>query len=122
MPRNPLLCINDVYFSFTAIIDVWQDGEWAEHPSDWQGFGWELKPGKSCVQPIPEPAGNLPWRIRLGIQESPRGLRGSLDRVTSKAANISPFPIRQYEVASPTVVDGRAGQDQSSEIPRSHIR
>ncbi len=98
---------NNAYFGFDGRIQVQKDGKWMERASDWTGFGWELEPGKSCVQAIPEPATNLPWRIRLGIQEHPRGLKGTLDRATSKANNTILYPSRPYEIFSPTILNGR---------------
>ncbi len=63
----------NVHF-FLQTIELWQAGRWVEQAPAWEPFGSELEPGKSCVQVVPEPAGNLPWRLRLGIQEHPRGL------------------------------------------------
>jgi hypothetical protein len=99
----------NVYFSLQT-IELWQAGRWVEQAPLWNNFGWEVEPGKNCVQVVPEPAGNLPWRLRLAIQERPRGLKGMLDRVTVKAANTILYPSIPYEIVSPTILDGRADQ------------
>jgi hypothetical protein len=98
---------NDAYFGFDGKIQVQKDGKWVERASDRTGFGWELEPGKSCVQAIPEPATNLPWRIRLGIHERPRGPKGMLDRITAKNYNTILYPRRPYEIVSPAILNGR---------------
>jgi hypothetical protein len=107
--NNVIFCLNT--------IEVWQGGSWVEQAPLWNNFGWNLEPGKSCVQVVPEPDGNLPWRLRLGIQESPRGLKGKLDRLTLKTANTILYPPNPYEIYSPTILDGRAepqsGADRS---------
>jgi hypothetical protein len=102
----------NAYFGFDGMIQVQKDGKWVERASVWAGFGWELAPGKSCVQAIPEPATNLPWRIRLGIQEHPRGPKGMLDRITSKNYNTILHPGRPYEIVSPAILNGRAEQEK----------
>ena len=100
----------NVYFSLQA-IQLWQGGRWVEQAPAWGPFGWELEPGKSCVQVVPEPAGNLPWRLRVGIQEHPRELKGEFDRVTAKTANAILLPPKPNEIVSPIVLDGRAEPD-----------
>jgi hypothetical protein len=101
--------LKNVYFSLGG-IEVWQDDQWVNRASDWPGFGGSLEPGKSRVQPVPEPTTNLPWRIRLGIQEHPRGLSGALDTATVKSAKTIMFPRRPYNILSPTILNGRAEQ------------
>ena len=96
----------EVYFNLEA-IELWKGGKWVEQAPDWGSFGWELAPGKSCTQPVPEPAGRLPWRLRLGIQEHPRGLRGVLDKQTIKTANTVLFPEQSKQIFSPAIFDGR---------------
>lgn len=107
----------NVYFCLKT-IELRQDGRWVAQAPPWRPFGWELEPGKSCVQVVPEPAGNLPWRLRVGIQEHPPGPKGELDRLTAKTANTILYPPRPYEIVSPTVLDGRAqgGADASQSI------
>jgi len=102
--------LQDVYFSL-AQIEVWQDERWVNRASGWPGFGGSLEPGKSRVQPVPEPTTNLPWRIRLGIQEQPRGLKGAVDRTTVKSAKTVLFPSKPYTILSPTILNGRAEPD-----------
>ncbi len=118
---------------YLEAIEVRQEGQWISRAPDWGGFGRELEPRKSWVQPVPEPAGNLPWRFRLVIQERPRphSLRGSLDRATIKTANVVLLPSRwSYKISrifSPTIQRGRAepdgaanrGQPVGSEIHRT---
>ena len=97
----------DVYFNLEA-VEVWQNGEWVDQAPDWGRFGWELAPRKSCVQPVPEPAGHLPWRLRVRIWEHPRGAKGMLDKATVKTANTILFPEQSKEIFSPSILDGRA--------------
>src|SRR5215813_14410553 len=39
----------NVYFCLQA-IELWQGTNWGAQASAWGPFGWELEPGKSCVQ------------------------------------------------------------------------
>lgn len=84
-------------------IEVSVDAEWVGRDSEWPHFGWELRPGQSCIQPVPEPSTDLRWRIRLGVQERGRGLKQAVDRATSKHAQTIILPGDYYQVFSDTV-------------------
>ncbi len=93
-----------------AGIEVFQDGNWVAQASEWPPFGWELAPGKSCIQPVPEPSTNLQWRIRLGVQERGLGMKEVLDRTTTKYFQTIVNPGKSYQVLSGSIGNGRGDQ------------
>ena len=102
----------DIYFS-PETIEVWQYGRWVSQAPSWGGYGSWLAPGKSCMQPVPEPDGEHPWRIRYGVQEHRRGLLGAIDKAILKTAKTILFPIQPYKIVSPTILSGHAEPDRA---------
>ena len=102
----------DIYFSPQS-IEVWQSGRWVTQAPSWGGYGSWLEPGKSCMQPIPEPEGEHPWRIRYGVQEHRRGLMGAIDEAILKTAKTILFPIQPYIIVSPTIFNGHAATNHA---------
>jgi hypothetical protein len=94
-----------------AGIELFQDGNWVAQPWEWPAFGWELAPGKSCIQPVPDPGTNFRWRIRLGVQERGRGMKEILDRTTSKYFQTIVYPGKSYQVFSGSIMNGRGEPD-----------
>ena len=102
--------LRNIGFSLEA-VEVLQGNLWVDRACDWGRFGGLLEPGKSTIRPVPEPATNISWRIRLAIQEQARGPKGEIDRITVKAANAIVFPGQQYRLVSPSLLDGCAEPD-----------